>query len=712
MTFLELDMTTKVVRKICAFLCEFVYWLIAKIYELFITVARLNILTDGFGPIYQRITMMLTIVMTFYITFEFVKYTVQPDNFTDSEKGAGNILKRIVIVVALIAFMPNIFSLAYELQSKVIETNIISKIILGTTTTDYTKFGNDFSANTLELFYFYDEEVCASGGGKCKEAEETVKENLDNIRENGKVEISDTINLESNAGIAGILKEKYPAINFTFNGFLPLIIGGFIAYILVMYSIDVGVRYAQLIFLQAMAPVAIMGYILPKKDSIFQKWGKQCITTYLDVFLRLIIINFVLLLSKVLGEAFSSPNSVIFAGIGGVSDGLRVFVYIILILGLLVFAQRAPKLLGELFPSLGGAGGIGFGLSAKDRVDSMKKSFGSISGVAKAPYTAGKKVFGAGARVVGGVGGAIAGLAIGKGLGGKFRAAGTGAKEGFNKDNKGLPLRRIERAREAARQRLYQEEAIARSVAPTGMTQEQAVREATYHKERWANIAAEQDRKSKLFDTPSTGMDNINKTIDEFKQIKAIKQELESAKSRGASAAEVKTLDAQYKSAVQTMRRLVAQSTDKNGNFDVATFKTLAATATFDKKLMDENGFQIKERVVPVYEVNKATGEKKIKIDPNTNKPVMVVEKVVPEKVKIQIDESGDFNYTGSVSRTIGNELTKIKTAATEVVGTKADGSPLTIGDTLVTINVNGTDVKKSVNEWLKDSNEIGRAHV
>ena len=280
MIFLELDTGTKIIRTLCAILCDLVYWLIAKIYELFITVARLNILADGFGPIYQRVTMILTIVMTFYITFEFVKYTINPDSFSDKEKGAGNILKRIVIVVALIAFMPNIFSLAYELQSKIIETNLISKMILGTTNTDYAKFGNDFSANTLGLFYYYDEEVCASGGGQCEEAKEVVEENLNNIREKGEVNISDSINLKSNTGIAGILKETYPAIHFTFNGFLPLIIGIVIAYILVLYSIDVGVRYAQLIFLQVMAPIAVMGYIIPKKDGIFQKWGKQCISTY------------------------------------------------------------------------------------------------------------------------------------------------------------------------------------------------------------------------------------------------------------------------------------------------------------------------------------------------------------------------------------------------------------------------------------------------
>ena len=88
MIFLELSGWQKAVRGLGAMICDAIYMLISKVYELFITVARLNILSsDQIGPIYQRVTMILTIVMAFYITFEFVKYTIQPDTFTDNEKG-------------------------------------------------------------------------------------------------------------------------------------------------------------------------------------------------------------------------------------------------------------------------------------------------------------------------------------------------------------------------------------------------------------------------------------------------------------------------------------------------------------------------------------------------------------------------------------------------------------------------------------------------
>ena len=518
MIFLDLDAGTKVLRKLGAVFCDVIYTLISKIYELFITVARLNILSsDQIAPIYQRVTMILTIVMTFYITLEFVKYTINPDEFSDKEKGAGNILKRVIIVIGLIAFTPTIFSTAYKLQNRIIETNLIPKMILGTTNTDYTSYGNDFSANMLNMFYYYDEEVCGDSGGlnsECDEAKTVVEENLQRIRDTGDADITNGINLSS-AKIT--FKEKYPAIRF--NAILAIVVGGFILYILTLYSIDVGVRYAQMIFLQIMAPVAIIGYIVPKKDGIFQKWGKQCITTYLDLFIRMVIINFVLLLIKVLGDAFSSGD--IFAGIGEVSDSLKVFTYIVLVMGLLLFAQRAPKLLNDLLPGTGG--GIGMGLSGKERFEGMKKSLGGLWGGAKAPVVAGGKVVGAGRRVVGRVGGAVGGAwkNRGNGAGAMLKGAQAGGKAGGSKDMKGLVggsvWQRMRSASNAA-EGVYQSIEDFQNNAGTGANPNQAI----FNSEYWKNKIREYERRKANMDAYSKVLSNADSAVKDMKFMKQL----------------------------------------------------------------------------------------------------------------------------------------------------------------------------------------------
>lgn len=357
--FLDLPFWRTAIRGLGALLCNIIYNLISWIYQLFITVSRLNILSsDGVAPIYQRVTMILTIVMTFYITFEFVKYVIQPDTITDKEKGAGNILKRIIIVVVLIAFVPRLFTLAYRAQNIIIENQVISKVILGKKNVNFATFGNDFSANLLSIFYDVNESACQSG---CNEEREIVNSNLDGLRKGEGLNL--TQGIENSVSQSG---EKIPTIRF--DGILAIGVGVFILYILILYSIDVGIRYFQLLFLQIIAPIAIMGYMLPKKDNIFEKWYKQCFATYIDLFLRLAIIYFVLMIVQVLGDAMNAGT--LFAGMDDVSGSIRTFAYIVLVMGLLAFAQRAPKLLGELFPSMGSKAGIGFGLKAGERVAS------------------------------------------------------------------------------------------------------------------------------------------------------------------------------------------------------------------------------------------------------------------------------------------------------------------------------------------------------
>ena len=106
-----------ILRNIWASLCQLIYKLVAFLYELFMNVAKVKLLTqDDIKPIYQRITLILAIVMVFYVSFEVVKYIISPDTITDKEKGASGVVKRMIIVVVLIAMVPTMFEKAYEVN--------------------------------------------------------------------------------------------------------------------------------------------------------------------------------------------------------------------------------------------------------------------------------------------------------------------------------------------------------------------------------------------------------------------------------------------------------------------------------------------------------------------------------------------------------------------------------------------------------------------
>ncbi|MBQ2873519.1 MAG: hypothetical protein IJE89_05930 [Bacilli bacterium] len=407
MLLLKMSFWEKAIRGLMAMICQLLYPLIGWLYDLFINISKLNILSsEEVRPIYQRVTLILTIVMVFYVTFEFVKFVVQPEGITDKEKGVGNIVYKMILVVVLIAFVPTIFTAAFDLQNAIVKQGIIGKIIIGNTETDPSKFGKTFSANVFGMFYSVDEEYKEKDcdGIKCGTL---VSMNTGSLANYGELTYL-TKGLEevipTDTQVDGETAEM-PLINF--NGFLAVIVGGFIAYILAMYCIDVGVRWAQLVFLQIVAPIPIIGYLSPKKDGIFQKWTKQCFTTYLDLFIRIAIIYFILLICSMLLEARANPLNGGFLSDIGVdpSSTMGIFMYIVLVLGVMMFAKKAPELLKELFPKMGAASG-NFGLKASDR------------GVGLKDLQKAGRVFG---RVAGAVGGAAigagAGLATGIGQG-------------------------------------------------------------------------------------------------------------------------------------------------------------------------------------------------------------------------------------------------------------------------------------------------------
>ena len=383
-------------RVLCAWLCEAIYWLLAGLYDLFINISRVQLLTtEDIQPIYQRITMILTIVMVFYVTFEAVKFVIQPDQFSDKEKGASKILYKMVMVVILIAFVPSIFSWAYKIQNKIFDTQVFSKVILGKNNIDTNQFGKNLAYNVFGMFYRVDdnaftakelEEQANCDDIPCKQV---VAMNLYQLQAEGNL-ISLDIGLNAKDKVTDpTTGEKVNKYYIDFNGIFAVGVGGFIVYMLLLYCIDAGVRVAQLLFLQIIAPIPIMGYLSPKKDGMFEKWLKQCITTYLDLFIRVAIIHFILLICNILGDSFS--NGTLVNNVGGSPTWL---IYVALIMGLLMFAQKAPKMLGELFPSSGAAAG-NFGLKAKDRLD---PTMNALRGTG---------------RVVGAVGGTVAGAAMG-----------------------------------------------------------------------------------------------------------------------------------------------------------------------------------------------------------------------------------------------------------------------------------------------------------
>lgn len=188
---------------------------------------------------------------------------------------------------------------------------------------------------------------------------------------------------------------------------------GLIIYLLFL-CVEVIIRRFKLFFLEVLAPIPIISYVDPK-DKTFNTWFKMYISTYLDLFIKLIAISIALALVKTVAQDFWNTGNVATGIIGG---ALVKFFYIVAIL---VFAKILPSMISKIF-----------------NLDSMGGSFKDIMGMAK-----GAAGFGAGAVL-----GAAAGFASGKGLGrisgfakGTLMGAGSGAKGNIAGGAKGISAR-------------------------------------------------------------------------------------------------------------------------------------------------------------------------------------------------------------------------------------------------------------------------------
>lgn len=353
--------------KIAAILYD---WII-DLYNVFMYTARAEILSNEFiQKIYNKVGMILGIFMVFKLAFSLIQALVDPSKFTDGRNGFASIIKRSVIAIVLLGITPSLFRTAFQFQNLIAGTenntdNLIYKLIVGEAPSHSAdSFGRIIASKLYFGFYKENEPykldngieiVYPDSGGSAVEVDNY--ENLVNNVTNGTKQFSDTVDYLS------ITSSGQYVIDW--NGLFAIGMAIAMIWILVTYCIQVATRVIQLAYLQLVAPVPILSYI-SDPEGAFKNWTKQCLTTYLDLFIRLAIIYFIITVSTQILEAWDDTESILYQSttLDPIQDSSTMFwVVIFLIIGLLMFGKRVPELLKELFPNFGGgAAGLGFGV--------------------------------------------------------------------------------------------------------------------------------------------------------------------------------------------------------------------------------------------------------------------------------------------------------------------------------------------------------------
>ena len=380
------------------------YFFLSGIFNVFFTVANANFFQgDVINEFYERVQLILGIFMIFILSFTLLQIIINPDMFKDKQKGAGSLVMRVAVMLVLLTLIVPInvpedgnplnekinnngilFGFLYQIQDTVVKDNVLGKLILGYNVADVgdSVTYEDIDGNlrlqgmenvgdviTAEIAKAFITPALKDGYTEVNADPES-----DNYYEKSALcptDIAPYLNrLVSSSGLLDHVnltckpeggKEIYA---FSYTGFGGVVCAIVMTIIIIGFTLDIAVRAIKLAILRLIAPIPIISYISPgqEKNGTFGNWVKTLTSTYLSLFIRLIIIYFGIYLIILL------RNGDLVAGIKE-STLANVFV----IIGILVFMKEAPKFFqdmlglkgdGKLFSGIGtmlGAGIAGLG---------------------------------------------------------------------------------------------------------------------------------------------------------------------------------------------------------------------------------------------------------------------------------------------------------------------------------------------------------------
>lgn len=333
------------IHRFLLWLDQTVYWAAAQCYQLFMKLATAQIFTDNFFQSFaKRIYAILGVFMLFYLVYALLNAIVEPDKLTSSDKGIGKVALNLVISLFLLGVLPSVFDMAYRLQNFILSSNLLGAVILGSDVIDVNdtaaledndasliRFGDYFSFTVLNAFL-----------------------NPENIP----VELDDGYNwygvenLILKKGIWTKLPEMAEAVSsgtsvngehvvVTYRPIISTIAGGVLVWMILSFTLDLGVRVIKFAFYQLLAPIPIILRIIPSKKGTFDKWVKQTLGVYFEVFVRVglmfICIYFV--------NAITTNNSLMELWADNATGKLALA---IIILGIFAFAKQAPKIISDV----------------------------------------------------------------------------------------------------------------------------------------------------------------------------------------------------------------------------------------------------------------------------------------------------------------------------------------------------------------------------
>lgn len=405
-------------RAICMAIDGVLYSLLDNAYDLVIKLSTAELLKHStIKSLTGNLYIIFGVVAFFRLAMLLVNSIIDPEKLNEKGKGLSNIFFRVVGMVILLAVTPFLFEKSYDLQEKIVgadaSKNIIFKTILGNNANIASPKNSNAgkalqnialsSLITIDENYLVNGDQCnigkknskgkdcgfypltcvSDGKGKCTPQGGYVydvskcdwancQKAVDLYNEMYVGEDMSPAKLAQYVGTSGkikIDKEEQEVYVYNYMFIITGVVGVAMTYIIISFAIDIAVRMFELIVLEILSPLFIATFVDPKsaQSGPFKNWLSAVGKSYASLYIRLAIIALMVLLVSIINQ------SKMFQSMGEVSGWAKIF----MVIGLLIFAKKAPKWIGDMI-GIKGDGGLG-GLSIGKKLGGMALAGGLAS---------------------------------------------------------------------------------------------------------------------------------------------------------------------------------------------------------------------------------------------------------------------------------------------------------------------------------------------
>lgn len=404
-------------RAICMAIDGVLYSLLDNAYDLVIKLSTAELLKHStIKSLTGNLYIIFGVVAFFRLALLLVNAIIDPEKLNEKGKGLSNIFFRVVGMVILLAVTPFLFEKSYDLQEKIVgadaSKNIIFKTLLGNNANIASSKNSNAgkalqnialsSLITIDENYLVNNDHCnigkknskgedcgfypltcvSDGKGKCTPQGGYIygkKCNWANCQK--AVDVYNTMYINEDmspaklaqyVGTSGkikIDKEEQEVYVYNYMFIITGVVGVAMTYIIISFAIDIAVRMFELIVLEILSPLFIATFVDPKsaQSGPFKNWLSAVGKSYASLYIRLAIIALMVLLVSIINQ------SKMFQSMGDVSGWAKIF----MVIGLLIFAKKAPKWIGDMI-GIKGDGGLG-GLSIGKKLGGMALAGGLAS---------------------------------------------------------------------------------------------------------------------------------------------------------------------------------------------------------------------------------------------------------------------------------------------------------------------------------------------